>query len=50
MTGRCPVHVTLEHGARVETREVATLQPIRDFETAGRHVRGIERARDDQRG
>jgi uncharacterized OsmC-like protein/alpha-beta hydrolase superfamily lysophospholipase len=42
MAGRCPVHVTLERGSRVETREVASLQPMRDVETADQHARDIE--------
>jgi uncharacterized OsmC-like protein/alpha-beta hydrolase superfamily lysophospholipase len=42
MAGRCPVHVTLERGSQVETREVANLQPMGDVETADQHVRDIE--------
>ena len=42
MAGRCPVHVTLERGSQVETREVPSLQPMREVETADQHVRDIE--------
>lgn len=34
---RCPVHLTLERGARVETREVPVIVPLPEVETAGQH-------------
>jgi uncharacterized OsmC-like protein/fermentation-respiration switch protein FrsA (DUF1100 family) len=42
MAGRCPVHLTLERGSKVETIEVSALQPMPDVETADQHVRDIE--------
>lgn len=42
MAGRCPVHLTLERGARVETKEVSTLRPMPDVETADQHGRDVE--------
>jgi uncharacterized OsmC-like protein/pimeloyl-ACP methyl ester carboxylesterase len=42
MAGRCPVHLTLERGARVETKEVSTLQPMQEVETADQHGRDVE--------
>ena len=42
IAGRCPVHLTLERGARVETREVAELVSMPGVERAGQHARDMQ--------
>jgi uncharacterized OsmC-like protein/alpha/beta superfamily hydrolase len=39
---RCPVHLTLEHGARVETREVASIESLPGVERAGQHAHDMQ--------
>jgi putative redox protein len=43
IAGRCPVHLTLERGARVETRAVAELEPMPGAENAGQHACDMQR-------
>jgi putative redox protein len=38
IAGRCPVHRTLEQGARVHTREVAAIEAAPGAESAGQHA------------
>ena len=42
IAGRCPVHLTLERGARVETHEVAELDSLPGVEKARQHARDME--------
>lgn len=41
---RCPVHRSLERGARVSTREVAQLGRLEGVERAGQHVQDVQAA------
>ena len=38
IAARCPVHLSLERGARIETREVGSLQSMPDVEMADQHA------------
>jgi putative redox protein len=43
IAGKCPVHLTLERGARVQTRAVEALQSLPGVEKAEQHARDMER-------
>ena len=43
MAGRCPVHRTLERGARVDTREVPGIEELAAAERAGQHAEDMVR-------
>jgi uncharacterized OsmC-like protein/alpha-beta hydrolase superfamily lysophospholipase len=42
IAARCPVHLTLERGARAETHEVAELVSLTGVERAGQHARDMQ--------
>jgi putative redox protein len=42
MAGRCPVHRSLEHGARITTREVVEIGALADVESAGQHAQDVD--------
>jgi putative redox protein len=50
IAGRCPVHRTLAHGARVRTRAVDTLVPLDGIETAEQHAHDMEHDAADEAG
>jgi putative redox protein len=50
IAGRCPVHLTLERGARVETRRVPELREMDGVETAGQHARDMREDAGDGEG
>lgn len=39
---RCPVHQSLQQGARVSTREVSAMTPLTGAETAGQHAQDMQ--------
>jgi putative redox protein len=46
---RCPVHRTLQRGARIATREVSEIGGLRRVESAGQHLQDVRQGlRDDQ--
>ncbi|WP_280155859.1 bifunctional alpha/beta hydrolase/OsmC family protein [Piscinibacter sp. XHJ-5] len=40
---RCPVHRSLEHGARITTREVGAIGDLAGVETAGQHAQDLSK-------
>jgi putative redox protein len=43
IAGRCPLHRSLGHGARVITREVGAIGDLQDVDTAGQHSEDLGR-------
>jgi putative redox protein len=39
---RCPVHRSLEHGARISTREVGEIRDLAGVERAGQHAQDLD--------
>jgi putative redox protein len=42
IAGRCPVHRSLEYGARITTREVGEVGGLAGVETAGQHAQDLD--------
>jgi putative redox protein len=42
IANRCPVHRSLEHGARISTREVGEIGSLAGAESAGQHVQDLD--------
>ena len=42
IANRCPVHRSLEHGARIETREVGKIGAMPGVDSAGQHAQDLD--------